>query len=327
MQAFRRVLGITAVLLLSSAGRFGHAPLRAQAPEAQGVLVTRLETDAAATPLGIDARAPRLSWILTSERRGVLQTAFRVLVASRPELAVEGRANVWDSTRVASANPWIIYAGPPLASRTRYFWAVRVWAGPDLARDPAEPTWFETALLEDSDWRGRWIAGPERPGPLTKAQGDADDGRIRAAGEFCRPVGWLTSGWSAAAKKNNQGECRELRPAPLLRRAFTVSKPVARARLYASGVAYADLMLNGRSTSARELEPAFTNYSKTVDYTTDDVTSLLRPGENVIAAVLGWASTTMRRGRGTGDGRRRSGVARRGCGSTCTSPTRTAPRT
>ena len=287
MAVVTRAVRVAAVLLLAGAGTSGYVPLLAQGSSGAGVSVTRLETDAAATPLGIDDKAPRFTWILTSGRRGVLQTAFRVLVASRPELAADGRADVWDSNQIDSESPWISYAGPPLASRTRYFWTVRVWAGTDVASEWAAPSWFETGLLEPADWHGQWIAGPERSGPLTQAHGEADDHAIRAAGELCRPVGWLTTGWSAAAKKNNQGACRELRPAPLLRRSFTIGKPVTRARLYASGVAYADLTLNGRPVSARRLEPAFTNYSKTVDYTTDDVTSLLHPGENVVAAVLG----------------------------------------
>ena len=35
------------------------------------------------------------------------------------------------------------------------------------------------------------------------------------------------------------------------------------------------------------LDPGFTDYTKTVLYTTHDVTALLRQGENVIAAMLG----------------------------------------
>src|SRR4051812_22254485 len=85
-----------------------------------GLTLARLETDAAAEPLGIDDAAPRLSWSLESARRGVSQTAYRVLVASRLELLREGRADVWDSQRVASSDPWVVYAGPPLKSRTRY---------------------------------------------------------------------------------------------------------------------------------------------------------------------------------------------------------------
>ena len=253
------------------------APLRAE----------RLETDAAVTPLGIDDPKPRLRWILASDRRNVMQTTARVLVASKPELVKEGKADVWDSGSLTVSDPWVAYGGPALKSATRYFWSVRVSATGDLVSEWAEPTWFETGLLDASDWHGQWIAGPERRGPLSEADGVADDATIRSAGEFCRPVDWLTTGFAANAKKNNQGECRELRPAPMFRHSFQVKKPVASARLYASGLAYAALTLNGRKTSDRELEPAFTNYTKTVLYTTDDVTDTIRQGENVIAVELG----------------------------------------
>ena len=42
-------------------------------------------------PLGIDAASPRLSWIITSDRRGEMQTAYQILVASSPQLLSEGR--------------------------------------------------------------------------------------------------------------------------------------------------------------------------------------------------------------------------------------------
>jgi alpha-L-rhamnosidase len=259
----------------------GAAPAARVAPAA----VASLETDAAPAPLGIDDPRPRLTWQLVGQ--GTLrQTAFQLLVASTPQLLRPGAVDVWDSGLVRSSEPAAVYAGPPLRARTRYFWTVRAWTSATDATPWGEPTWFETALLTPADWNGRWIAGPERHGPLGEAEGQADDVSIRAAGEFCRPVAWLTSGF-AAARRNNQGECRELRPAPMLRRAFRVEKAVARARLYAAGLAYAELALNGKPTSPRKLEPGFTNYAKTVLYTTDDVTGLLRPGENVLSLVLG----------------------------------------
>ncbi len=277
-----------AVLALSAvaAATLVTGQLQARAQTARGLQVSRLEIDAASEPLGIDDPAPRLSWALASDRRGVIQASYRVLVASRPDFARDGAADVWDSGVVESSDPWALYAGPALASRTRYFVSVQV-SSTQGETASAPPAWFETAMLRDADWQGRWIAGPDRSGPLTEAEGRADDEAIRTAGEFCRPVGWLTTGWSAAANKNNQGECRELRPAPMLRRSFSIRRPVARARLYASGLAYADLTINGAATADDRLEPGFTDYSKTVLYTTHDVTALLRPGENVIAATLG----------------------------------------
>jgi len=258
------------------------APQRAAAT----VKVERLETQATGQALGIADKAPRLSWILTSTRRGVKQEAFELRVGTTPEL-VESGPDLWDSGRVASADPWAPYAGKPLQSRTRYYWSVRVWTGGESPSAWAKPTWFETAYMSPDDWRGRWIAGPERPSVGSAAEGEADDAAIRAAGELCRPVGWLTSGFAAARNKNDQGECRELRPAPMLRKSFTLEKPVRAARVYSSGLAYSALKLNGSAVSDSVLDPGFTDYSRTVLYTTHDVTALLKPGENVIASELG----------------------------------------
>ena len=273
---------LLSLLLLLALSAFWRA-----SAQPAGLALSPLETDAAPRPLGIDERAPRLSWALVGGRRGVAQTAYRVLVASKPELAREGRADVWDSGRVTSSDPWAVYAGPALKSRARYYWTARAWAAGGLASARARPEWFETALLDVGEWRGRWIAGPERKGVLTEVEGEADDEVIRGAGEFCRPVGWLVGTWSAPLVRNNQGECRELRPAPLLRKSFQISKPVARARVYSSGLAYNRLTVNGRPASGGVLDPAFTDYGRTVLYTTQDVTALVRQGENVIASELG----------------------------------------
>jgi alpha-L-rhamnosidase len=251
------------------------------------VELTKLETNSTAQALGIDDAAPRLTWTTLSTRRGVRQMAYRVLIASRIELAREGKADVWDSQQIASSDPWSVYAGPKLKSRTRYYWTVRIWATNNLASNWASVTWFETAFMSASEWRGQWIAGPERSKVLTEAQGKDDDELIRKAGDFCRPTAWLTSGFAAPLIKNNQGECREVRPVPLLRKSFNVSKPVARARVYSSGLAYDDMTLNGQRASDRMLDPNFTDYSKTILYSVQDVTALLHQGENVIASQLG----------------------------------------
>lgn len=75
--------------------------------------------------------------------------------------------------------------------------------------------------------------------------------------------------------------------APLLRRGFSVDGLVRRARLYASGLGYADLQLNGHAVSDAVLDPGFTAYDKTVLYGTQDVTALLQTGDNVVGAELG----------------------------------------
>jgi alpha-L-rhamnosidase len=273
------------ILLICLTGQVAFAGLQSSA-ETEALTLSYLETNAASRPFGIDDRTPRLSWAMVSPRRGVRQTAYRVLVATRPEHAREGKADIWDSGVVTASDPWAIYAGSALKSRTRYFWTVRVWAG-GLTSQWSPPEWFETAFISANEWRGSWIAGPERAIVLSESEGEADDAAIRAAGEFCRPTRWLTTGFAAARVKNNQGECREIRPAPMLRKSFQVTKPVARARVYSSGLAYNNLSVNGQAAYESVLDPGFTDYSRTVLYTTQDVTALLRAGENVITSELG----------------------------------------
>lgn len=68
-------------------------------------------------------------------------------------------------------------------------------------------------------------------------------------------------------------------------------KKIVRARAYVCCVGYHELRLNGHKTGDRLLDPAPTDYGKTVLYTTYDVTADLLPKDNVIGLVLGtgWA--------------------------------------
>ncbi|WP_405792978.1 family 78 glycoside hydrolase catalytic domain [Streptomyces sp. NBC_01506] len=104
------------------------------------------------------------------------------------------------------------------------------------------------------------------------------------------------SGWSAATVLAPYGEgpwgdgvsiSVPEAPAPLLRREFAVRKPVTRARLYISGLAYYVAELNGKQVGEQVLDPGFTDYDETVMYAVHDVTSLLRRGDNAIGVTLG----------------------------------------
>ncbi|MEV4317347.1 family 78 glycoside hydrolase catalytic domain [Actinocrispum sp. NPDC049592] len=84
-------------------------------------------------------------------------------------------------------------------------------------------------------------------------------------------------------------------PAPVLRKEFAVGKTVSSARLYISGLAYYEAVINGKRVGAQVLDPGYTNYNKTVLYATHDVTTLLTSGGNAIEVTLGrgfYAMTT-----------------------------------
>ena len=74
--------------------------------------------------------------------------------------------------------------------------------------------------------------------------------------------------------------------APLLRKEFTATGAITRARAYITGLGNYTLDINGQKTGDRLLDPAYTEYEKTVLYATYDVTSNLRRGQNAIAVEL-----------------------------------------
>lgn len=76
--------------------------------------------------------------------------------------------------------------------------------------------------------------------------------------------------------------------APYLRKDFTTDGKILRARLYASGLGYAELHLNGRKVGeATERDPGYTNFDKRVLYVAHDVTASIRKGANSLGAILG----------------------------------------
>jgi alpha-L-rhamnosidase len=74
----------------------------------------------------------------------------------------------------------------------------------------------------------------------------------------------------------------------LLRKNFALTgKDITSARVYVSGLSYPYLSINGRSVSNDKLDTALTDYSKTVDYSTFNVTNMVHSAANEIAVALG----------------------------------------
>ena len=106
----------------------------------------------------------------------------------------------------------------------------------------------------------------------------------------CSPVdsfetAMADGGWTA--KWITDRHDKNFAPSPMLRKSFIVKDGVREARLYMSAAAYGKMTVNGEPVTENKLEPGYTHYDKRNLYATYDVTKLLRPGENVVAAVLG----------------------------------------
>lgn len=77
---------------------------------------------------------------------------------------------------------------------------------------------------------------------------------------------------------------------PRFRRAFTLRRPVASARLYLCGQGVYEASINGRPVSDQVLGPTLSYFAKRMLYDTFDVTALLHEGDNALGVWLapGW---------------------------------------
>ncbi len=138
---------------------------------ALGLEPVNLRSEYLVQPLGLDVEKPALSWNLQSlqaDRRGIAQSAYRVLVASDAKTLAENRGDLWDSGKVASDQMVSIgYAGQPLKSGQQCVWKVMAWDEKDQAGEWSKPAAWTMGLMSASDWKAQWIGAKPRVQPGT----------------------------------------------------------------------------------------------------------------------------------------------------------------
>ena len=126
------------------------------------ITIEKLQCEYTEDPLGIDVMQPRFSWILKSDSRGQIQSAYQVLVASSEKNLKAGNGDKWDSGKQESGQSVnVVYQGEALASGEKCWWKVRVWDKDGIESTFSEYATFEIGLLEESDWQGEWIGSEE----------------------------------------------------------------------------------------------------------------------------------------------------------------------
>ncbi len=81
----------------------------------------------------------------------------------------------------------------------------------------------------------------------------------------------------------------------LLRKSFDVASPIASARLYVTALGSYEAHVNGHRVGDQILAPGWMDYRNRVAYQVYDVTASIKPGENVLGALLapGWYTTPL----------------------------------
>ncbi len=218
-----------------------------------------LRCEGMVSPLAIDVAKPRLSWVMAEsgqkpEDRGQKQTAYRLLVATTPEILAKDTGDLWDSGKVGSDQSILVeYAGKPLQSLTRCHWKVRVWDRDSQSSLWSAPAEWTMGLLKPEDWQAKWIQ-------------------------------WIPM-FPPPEKDGTSNLC------PWLRKSFELPTAPERALVSLNISGYAELYINGQKAGSDVLTPAISNPEQRTFYITHDVTKLLRKGSNVVAVWLGrgWA--------------------------------------
>lgn len=212
--------------------------------------VTHLRCNDQYNAIGITE--PVFSWWLESDMKFLKQFRFYVQVAMDEEF----KDIIWDYKRHTDETTGIRYMGPGLQSKTRYYVRVRSWAAADIVSEWSETIYFETTIMDQSEWTAQWIK-PE----IIQEHGSKN---------YRRPY--------AAQKK------------------FRLSKEVAKARLYLSCLGVYTAELNGSRVGDDYFRPGFTDYNYRVQFQSYDISAMLKDenvlkimvAEGWFSGYLGW---------------------------------------
>ena len=207
---------------------------------------------------------PRFSWQYETEENNVVQTEYRIIVASSEENARNGIGDLWDSKTVASNRMlYIPYEGQKLKSRDCCWWKLyttvtysrnnkstnqQINKSTKILHLESDIQHFEISLLSRDDWHAHWIGC------------DFDDDKLE--------------GHTAIAAR-------------YVRKVFPLKENISKARLYISGLGVYDAYINDDEVAPKELlKPTLSDYSRRIYFNAYDVTNMLHRGDNVIGVTL-----------------------------------------
>jgi alpha-L-rhamnosidase len=207
MKQFVRVI---AVILLAPIGAFAQ------------IQIQQVKVENMINLLGLDIKQPRFSWVMTSTKRNVLQSAYEIRVARNQQALTSEKNLVWSSGKVNSdQSQFVLYNGPALNSGEKYFWQVRVWDNAGKSSSWSPPSFWQMGLLQSTDWKAKWISpGFEedsvlRPSPYFRKQFQSTKA-VQSATAYVTSLGlyegfingkrigdaYLTPGWTSYNKRH-----------------------------------------------------------------------------------------------------------------------------
>jgi len=205
-------------------------------------------------PEGVARAVPELSWKLRAVKAGdrnLKQTAYQIRAGSKPNMG-----DLWDSAKVVSSAQYGIKLGRRFSSGQQVYWSVKIWDAVGNISPWSAPAHFSVGLLNESDWKGKWI-GWDAPDPI-------EPGSARFAG-----TSWI---WSA-----DEDAMHAAQGTKIFERKLQLANKPSRAQIWLTADDRFTLTVNGQEV--KRTDAITDGWRRPVSV---DIASQLQAGENTI---------------------------------------------
>ena len=168
--------------------------------------------------------------------------------------------------------------------------AYEIRSAHDVTELDTNPLWNSGKVMSDSTtiiWEGPTLSSRERI--CWQVQVWDTDGHASGWSEAASfEMGLLSShDWDPAAWIENKDYATGNTSLPYFVKSFNISSSVSSARLWIVGLGQFVTTVNGQPVASDVLSPGYSNWNRTIEYSTYNITSNLKDGDNVLGVALG----------------------------------------
>ncbi|XP_054156649.1 alpha-L-rhamnosidase-like [Oppia nitens] len=229
------------------------------------ISVKDLKVEYLVNPLAVDVAEPRLQWTLEAtdpQKHSLSQKAYQILVSSDEQSLAKNVGNLWDTGKVASdLTNHIHYKGKTLNAGQIVYWKVKVWDQEDKESTFSTVAYWGKGL---NTWTGQWIGAPNGLQHEAQKQLKDIDQKVVQSHQGLLPVLYMRKQYSTPS-----------------------TTKVKSAILYATAQGVYKVWINNMLVSDQKMNPGWTDFRKTINYQSYDVTNLITGKDTAISVLLG----------------------------------------
>jgi hypothetical protein len=168
--------------------------------------------------------------------------------------------------------------------------AYEIRSAHDVTELDTNPLWNSGKVMSDSTavtWEGPTLGSRERV--CWQVQVWDSDGHASGWSEVASfEMGLLSAhDWDPADWIENKDYTTGNTSLPYFVKRFNISSSLSSARLWIVGLGQFVTTVNGQSVTSDVLSPGYSNWNRTIEYSTYNITSSLKDGDNVLGVALG----------------------------------------